>query len=202
MPLAKSFMKPIKLLVFLCVQLIVHPSEGQTPTRKFPFVNYTEVGGLFGRSISGTQVSEVVQNKLSLSLQTLNGVQLSKRLAVGAFVGVDWYKAALLMPVGGGVRWQLTQPSTRHVSVFASTDAGYALNWLHKSSTEYSLKGGLMMNPGIGLRFGKPENGGLILTVSYKRQAAQAEKPLRWGEVSRDEQRVYNRLAIRLGMSF
>ncbi len=195
-------MKPVKLFLTLCVQLMAVASEAQDKPKKLMFVNYTEVGGLFGRVVTGTEINEVVTNKTSLTLQSLNGVQVTKRLAVGALISVDWYKAALLVPVGAGLRYQLTRPGERNVSVFASADAGYALNWLHKSSTGYSLKGGLMMNPGIGLRFGKPNNGGLLLSLSYKRQAAQAEKPLRWGEISRDETRIYNRLAIRLGISF
>lgn len=195
-------MKPVKLLVFLCVQLIHLPSEAQNKPKKLTYVNYTEVGGLFGRVMPGTQLVETVENKTSLTLQTLNGVQLSKRLAVGALISVDWYKTALLMPVGAGIRYQLTQPSERNVSVFASADAGYALTWLHKSSTGYSVKGGVMLNPGLGLRFGKPNNGGLLLSLSYKRQQAEVQKPLRWNEVIRSETRLYNRLAVRLGISF
>lgn len=194
-------MKYIKLFLFLCIQSQALTSKSQIPDKKLTFVNYTEVGGLFGRVVSGTQSNELVENKTSLTFQTLNGVQFTKRLAVGALVGVDWYKSALLMPVGAGVRFQLTKPSDRNVSVFASADVGYALTWLHKSSTGYAVKGGLMLNPGIGLRFGKPANGGMLLSLSYKRQDAQIEKPLRWGEVIREENRVYNRLAIRLGIS-
>lgn len=194
-------MKPVKLLLLLCVQLIALTSEAQIRHRSMPFVNYTEVGGLFGRVVSGTEINEEVTNKTSLSVQTLCGVQVTKRLAVGALVGIDWYKSALLMPVGGGIRFQLTQPSDRNVSLFASADAGYALTWLHKSSTGYSVTGGLMLNPGIGLRFGKPDKGGLLLTLGYKHQQVQAEKPLRWNEVTRSENRLYNRLSIRLGIS-
>lgn len=193
-------MKYIKLFLFLCIQSQALTSKSQIPDKKLTFVNYTEVGGLFGRVVSGTQSNELVENKTSLTFQTLNGVQFTKRLAVGALVGVDWYKSALLMPVGAGVRFQLTKPSDRNVSVFASADVGYALTWLHKSSTGYTVKGGLMLNPGIGLRFGKPANGGILLSLSYKRQEVQVEKPLRWGEVVREENRVYNRLAIRLGI--
>lgn len=201
MPLANSFMKGVKLFVYLCVLLPVSASEAQSRRPKMPFFTHTEVGGLFGRVVSGPSTAEVVDNKLSLTAQTLNGVRLTKRLAVGALVGIDWYKAALLLPVGAGVRYQLTLPSTHNVSLFASADAGYGMTWLHKNSTGYHVRGGLMLNPGVGLRLGKPEGGGMTLTLSYKRQEAQVEKPLRWGEIQRDERRMYNRLCIRLGIS-
>lgn len=194
-------MNSLKLLLFFCIQLLALPSEAQIPSRRLPFANYTEVGGLFGRVVSGVQGNEIVKNKTNLTVQTLNGVKLTKRLAVGALVGIDWYNSALLMPVGAGLRFQLTQPSDRNVSLFASADAGYGLNWLNKSSTGYFVKGGLMLNPGIGLRLGKPNGGSLLLTLSYKHQQAQVDKPLRWNEVTRDETRYYNRIAIRLGIS-
>ena len=200
-------MKRILLLISMLFLFWPVLTSAQTatpaPPRRYPFVNYTEVGGLFGRVVSGNAGAELVQNRLSLTAQTLNGVQLTKRLAVGALVGVDWYQSALLMPVGAGLRFQLTRPSSaRNVRVLATADAGYALNWLNKSSSGYVVRGGLMLNPGISLAFGKPGAGSFLLSLNYKRQAAEVEKPIRWNEIMRDESRVYNRLALRLGISF
>ena len=67
MPLAKSSMKYIKLFLFLCIQSQALTSKSQIPDKKLTFVNYTEVGGLFGRVVSGTQSNELVENKTSLS---------------------------------------------------------------------------------------------------------------------------------------
>ncbi len=198
-------MKQINLLLCLLAVVPVFTTTAQSlpQARRYPFVNYTEIGGLFGRVVSGNAGAELVQNRLSLTAQTLNGVQVSKRLAVGALVAVDWYQSALLMPVGAGLRFQLNRPSpARNVRVLATADAGYALNWLNKSSTGYAVRGGLMLNPGIGLVIGKPGAGSFLLSLSYKRQTAEVEKPLRWNEIMRNEGRVYNRLAVRLGISF
>ncbi len=174
--------------------------------RAYPFVNYTELGGLFGRvaypSAFGAP-TEQVENKVSLTIQTFNGVQLRSRLAVGGIVGVDWYANALLLPVGAGLRYDLTRAEQKNVNLFVSADLGYGLTWLNKSSTGNELtKGGLMLNPGLGLRFGKPGKGGFLLSLSYKRQTVDANKPLGWNDIRRDEHRVYNRLAVRLGLSF
>lgn len=195
------------ILLMISTLLLSKPAltlaQTSTPPQRYPFVNYTEVGGLFGRVVSGNAGAETVQNRLSLTAQTLNGVQLTKRLAVGALVGVDWYQSALLMPVGAGVRFQLTRPSSaRNVRVLATADAGYALNWLNKSSSGYAVTGGLMLNPGISLAIGKPGAGSFLLSLSYKRQTAEVAKLTRWNEIMRDESRVYNRLALRLGISF
>ncbi|MEZ0485745.1 hypothetical protein [Fibrella aquatica] len=181
-------------------------AESPLTKRTYPFVNYTEVGGLFGRVAYPTIVgsgAEVVENRLSLTLQTFNGVLLRPRLAVGGVVGVDWYASALLMPVGAGIRYYLATPNDDNVQIFASADVGYGITWLNKATSGNELtRGGLMLNPGIGLRFGKPSKAAFIMSVSYKRQNVEASKPLQWNDIRRDESRVYNRLAVRLGMSF
>ena len=173
-----------------------------------PFINYTELGGLFGRvayplTTNGGQANEQVDNKISLTVQTFNGVLIHPRLAVGGLVGIDWYAGALLLPVGAGLRYDLARPSEKNVRVFAIADVGYGLTWLNKASTGNELtRGGLMLNPGIGLRFGKPGRGAFVMSLSYKRQTVDANKPLGWNDIRRDEHRVYNRLAVRLGLSF
>lgn len=197
------------LLVLTCSQR-THaqlPVAGSPLTKRvYPYVNYTEVGGLFGRVSYPAWVGspdEVLENRVSLTLQTFNGVQVRPRLAAGGVVGIDWYSGALLLPVGAGVRYDLAQPNDKNVRVFVSADVGYGLTWLNKATSGNELtRGGLMLNPSLGLRFGKPDKGAFLLTVSYKRQNVEAAKPLQWNDIRRDESRVYNRLAVRLGMSF
>ena len=200
-------MKTYYILLMLLMSLSQR-TYAQLPVTKraCPFVNYTEVGGLFGRvsaPVFAGSPDEFVENKLSLTLQTFNGVQVRPRLAVGGVVGIDWYANALLMPVGAGVRYDLARPNQKNVAVFAAADVGYGFTWLNKSSTGNDLtRGGLMLNPGIGLRFGKPDKGAFVLSVSYKRQTVESTRPLQWNDIRRDETRVYNRLAVRLGVSF
>ncbi|MEZ0608672.1 hypothetical protein ACAW74_09160 [Fibrella sp. WM1] len=203
------------LLAMLAGHAAIAQVQEVVRERTRPFVNYTEVGGLFGRVTydvptwiwNGTttiqSTDKQVENRLSLTIQTFNGVRLKPRLAVGGVVGVDWYSNALLMPVGAGVRYDLARPNQKNVQVFASADVGYGLTWLNQSTTGYELtRGGLMLNPGLGLRFGRPDKGAFLLTVSYKRQTVESNKPLQWNDIRRDESRVYNRMAVRLGVSF
>lgn len=174
----------------------------QKPVIKRPFVNYTEFGGLFGRVAYGPSTAEVVEPRLNFTAQTFNGIQLSPQLAVGGTVGIDWYKAALLMPISAGIRFDLAKHPRRNVRVFTSADAGYGFAWLHKGSTGYETKGGLMLSPGIGLKIGRPGNTAFVMSMSYKRQEADVQKPIGVNDIRRDEHRVYNRLAFRLGVSF
>jgi hypothetical protein len=170
------------------------------------YVNMTEFGGLFGRVMpennwNGT-LNRTVTNRVNFTMQTFNGVQLKPRLAVGATVGVDWYNTALLMPIAAGVRYDLTRNKTKKSGLFASFDAGYAVRWLHADATNYETKGGMMLNPGVGLKIGMKSGSALILSLTYKRQQARVQNPLGWNESSNFEERVYNRMAFRVGVSF
>ncbi|WP_138482530.1 hypothetical protein [Dyadobacter bucti] len=170
--------------------------------RKF-YVNQTEFGILAGRVkypnlYNGNQ--EQVDNKFSLTVQTFNGIQIDERFATGITVGMDWYKAALLNPVAVGFRYNLTKKSP--VKLFATADVGYGFTWFHDDSEGFDTKGGLMINPGLGLKYGRKNGAAFTIAMTYKRQEARVNKPVLWDQTERSEERIYNRLALRLGMSF
>ena len=182
-------------------------AAGQTARFKPVFTNMTELGALFGQVRYGTQVSQSVAKRTNMTAQTFNGVQLRPRLAVGATAGVDWYNTAMLTPVCAGVRYDLGQPGQsgsgqKNLRVFTSLDAGWGFAWLNEDPTGFKTSGGWVVSPGLGFRIGKPNNTNFILSLSYKRQEAQADKPLLFNELAKHEVRVYNRMAFRLGVSF
>jgi hypothetical protein len=166
------------------------------------YVNHTEVGGLFGRVSYVYEVGGPVQveNRTSLSLQTFNGYRLTDRLTTGISTGMDWYSAALLAPVAVGMRYDVIGKATARL--FLTADAGYGLSVFHKDTDGYRTRGGMMLNPGVGLRLGKPDAHAFTLTFSYKHQRATVEKPPIWDQVERTEARAYNRLSVRLGVWF
>ena len=191
-----------RLLIGCLIALVCQISHAQSFSERPRYVNYTELGGLFGRVASGTSTAQLVENRVSFTAQTFNGVQLTRRLAVGGLVGVDWYKAALLTPVGAGLRFDLARDSQRNVRLLAIADAGYGFAWLHKASTGYDVTGGWMINPGIALRVGKPSSSAFVLSLSYKRQTADVQKPITGNDIQRDEHRIYNRICFRIGVAF
>ncbi|RRA98550.1 hypothetical protein [Larkinella rosea] len=183
--------------------LIAIPVYAQKTAFKPVFTNMTEFGVLLGQvRYNVTNISENVSKRQNITAQTFNGVQLRPKLALGATVGVDWYNSALLMPVCAGVRYDLAQPGKKNLRVFTSLDTGYGFTWLNEDPTGYETRGGWVIAPGIGFRIGRPQNANFILSLSYKRQEAEADKPLAWNEIYKIENRVYNRLAFRLGLSF
>jgi hypothetical protein len=191
-------MKRYYYLIF-CV-LITHLAAAQRANR---FVNYTEFGGLFGRvryENIYTAEGEQVENKTSITIQTFNGMQVGRRAALGVTAGMDWYKAALITPIAAGMRYDLA--GRKNVRLFGILDAGYGFTWFHQDLEGFDTKGGAMLNPGIGLRIGKMEKAAFTMALAYKRQYAHVDKPVLSGQISRSEERIYNRLAIRLGFSF
>ncbi|WP_128547292.1 hypothetical protein [Larkinella soli] len=183
--------------------LLAFPAFSQKGPFKPTYTNMTEFGVLFGQvRYNVTAATETVSKRQNITAQTFNGVQLRPKLAVGGTVGVDWYHSALLMPVCAGVRYDLAQPGKKNLRVFTSLDTGYSFPWLNEDPTGYETRGGWVISPGIGFRIGRPQNANFILSLSYKRQEAEADKPLGWNETYKFETRVYNRIAFRLGLSF
>jgi len=192
---------PLTLLAWL---MLLNSAFGQQPFRPH-YTNMTEFGVLFGQvrfNLNQNTWEESVQKRQNLTGQSFNGIQLRPKLAVGTTVGVDWYNAALITPLAAGVRYDLAQPGRKNLRVFTSLDTGYGFTWLNEDPTGYKTKGGWMIAPGIGFRIGRPQNTNFILSLNYKRQEASASKPLGWNELAKHETRVYNRVALRVGLSF
>ena len=195
-----------KIFVLLILLAATLPAWAQETAFKKHYLNQTEVGIMMGRvkadpyAQQGGSGQEIVQNRNNLTLQMLNGIQYSPRLGLGVITGIDWYNSALINPIGAGLRYDLAGKKTTRL--YASADAGYGFTWFHDDSEDYDTKGGLMLNPGLGLRIGKPDGAAFTLAFSYKHQEATVEKPPLWDQSSRVEDRNYNRFLIRLGVAF
>ncbi|WP_373514669.1 hypothetical protein [Persicitalea sp.] len=196
----------MKKLIVLFLFATTLPAWAQDATFKKHYLNQTEVGIMLGRvkadpyAGQGGRGQEIVQNRTNLSLQTLNGIQCSPRLGIGVITGMDWYNSALVNPIGAGLRYDLTGKSTARL--YASADAGYGFTWFHDDSEGFDTRGGLMLNPGLGLRIGKPDGAAFTLAFSYKHQDVTVNKPPFTDQTVRVENRNYNRFLIRLGVAF
>jgi len=194
------------LLIILIATAATLPALAQKATFKKHYLNQTEVGVMLGRvkadpyAGQGGRGQEISQNRTNLTLQTLNGIQFTPRLGMGVITGLDWYNAALVNPVGAGLRYDLAGKSTARL--YASADAGYGFTWFHDDAEGFDTKGGLMLNPGLGLRIGKPDGAAFTLAFSYKHQNVTVEKPPFWDQSTRTEERNYNRFLVRLGVAF
>ncbi len=197
----------MKNVVLILLALAALPALAQEVPFKKHYLNHTEVGIMQGRvkfdpyaGQGGRGNQEISENRTNLTFQILNGVQYTPRLGVGVVTGLDWYTSALVNPVGLGLRYDLSErPNAR---LYASADAGYGFTWFHQNSDGFDTRGGVMLNPGLGLRIGKPDGAAFTLGLSYKYQNVSVDKPLLFDQTSRVEDRRYNRLLVRLGVSF
>lgn len=169
------------------------------------FTNHTEVGGLFGNvtydtNPYGTSPTFNRENRTNLTIQTFNGLNLTPRLSAGLTLGLDWYNDGLVNPIALGARYTLL--SRYNARLYATADAGYGATWFNKDLNNNRLQGGMMVNPGIGWRLGKPGNAGFTIAITYKRQETTMKMPTNRAVLKQEESRQYNRLAVRLGIVF
>ena len=192
----------MKTILSVLFGLVSGLAMGQSTPFRPVFINMTEVGAAFGQVRYGSVSSESVAKRVNVTAQTFNGVLLCPRLAVGGTIGADWYNSTLILPVCAGLRYDLARPNQKNLRVFGSLDTGWGFTWLNEDATGYKTSGGWVISPGIGFRIGKPTSANFIMSLSYRRQEAQADKPLFWNELAKHETRVYNRVALRVGVSF
>ncbi|WP_031528470.1 hypothetical protein [Dyadobacter crusticola] len=192
-------MRNLLILILLVTTNAVMAQEPFTRS----YINHTEAGGLFGRVRSPAiynYMQETAANRLNLTVQTFNGIQINRKTAAGITLGIDWYKAAFINPIAAGIRYDVTRK--KNVNILAQLDAGYGFAWFHDDPVGYKTKGGVMLNPAVGIRCGKAGNAAFTFTISYKRQEAEVDKPPLWNQTERHESRIYNRLGLRMGISF
>ena len=83
----------MKKSTYICFALVLFACTLQAQNaKKLRYANHTEFGGLFGRVKFGNEYNgnqEQVENKTSLTVQTFNGVEVTKSLAAGVTVGMD-----------------------------------------------------------------------------------------------------------------
>jgi hypothetical protein len=133
------------LIVTFCISMVsAQVTESEISSKKHPFVNITEVGGMFGRvenpvyyypyfspnyasyssyaPPNGEQFE--IRNVANISLQTFNGVYINTKTAVGFTTGLDWYNNTLIVPLELGIRRQLAQRKNGGAAIIAGMNAG------------------------------------------------------------------------------
>ena len=214
-------MKTLSFLLIstFCISTVVaQVSESEIPKKKYPFVNITEVGGMFGRvkapayyypyiSYSSywvpTPENTQVRNVANITLQTFNGVYINPKTAVGITTGIDWFTTTLIVPVEVGIRRKLIQRKNGGAAIVAGIDAGYGTTWFHEDNPDSKTTGGLAISPTIGYRMPNRSGSAWVLNFGYKHQSVQVSDTREFDEnYSSVETRSHNRLVVRLGFEF
>ena len=166
------------------------------PVRK-GYVNHTELGTLLG-AVAAPFQPDVTYTRSSFTASSFNGYRFRRGLAVGATVGVDWYARNAVVPLSLGLRGDLARG---RVSPFYAFDAGYAVVSLAKGK-DVDFDGGLHLNPALGLRFALNSGAALTWSIGYKYLRARTVFENASGPNRIENRYDYNRLALKVGMSF
>lgn len=163
--------------------------------------NSTDVGLLVGASSN--------EQKAPFSFMNVTSYHLTKQFAVGLGIGADFYKETYI-PIVADLRYYFR---TTKFSPYAYFQAGYSISaedeihqdiyyslssiWPGPSRQSVSPKGGLMINPGIGVRNMFSEHFGVTFSIGYRYQKLNYE--------SNSDSRLeieYNRLSFKFGVIF
>jgi hypothetical protein len=209
------------LLSLVCMLTYAQEPKKQSSFKNFVkenYVNFTEFGGLFGKSyqINNTITStdgrfapyyynSTVNARVNFTIQTFNGVKVYKNLAVGATLGVDWFSNFQVIPISLGIRNTFGNLKTKKVKTFAGIDAGYGFMWLNdKTSDNQEINGGLALSPTVGLLIPTGGNANFTLSIGYKRNVFNNKTFVGSSEFPTITETDYNlnRMSVRLGVNF
>jgi len=204
-----------KIFILLCSLVCTvaytqdkNPKSNWKSFVKDRYVNYTELGLLFGKSYQisySGNYSQPVEASTRFMLQTYNGLKVYKNLSVGATVGVDWFSNYQIVPISLGVRVSSGDSKSKKVKTFAGIDAGYGFMWLNeKVSVNQQINGGLSLNPMVGFLIPTGGNANFIFSVGYKHNNFNTKTESNINEYPYSNETTYNlnRMAVRLGVNF
>ena len=185
------------LLLFSC---LVGTTFGQTisPTPHKGFLNLTSFGLMFGRE--EIQLWPEGTTKLvtvGVSLQSFNGFQFHKALAVGMSINLDAYLATggLHVPMAFGVRGFFG----KQARFFYGLDIGPSVMLSNTESFEEYKS--FMLQPLIGYKLSKKANKSLFIQTGLKKQRLSLLNSIPDGSWQSQKEITYNRWFISIGCS-
>ena len=145
----------------------------------------------------GTRANDI--NGIGISISA--GHRFNRFLSLGAGIGWDqfiWNSGEKLIPLFAEISGFTHQ---NHSSLMYNLQLGYSFANEDEDYLLSHAKGGVMIYPAIGIRFGKNENIKYIFDIGYKFQKAEYHYDDTWEWGRRSEQNVlYKRLTLRFGL--
>ena len=160
------------------------------------YLNISEIGLSVGYRPTVPTFSNA-SRIVGLSVQTFNGYQFYPAFALGLVTSIDTYEQLTLLPVGLGVRGDITKTRVRP---FYGLDAGYALDWLNNPNLPADLDGGFFWSPTLGLKFNSRKTHAFVFSLGYRSQ--RATSTIQETFQTRTDKNHYKRMLFRMGMSF
>ena len=168
------------------------PQKERTDPKPFGYTALADLGFMGG-------------DENTMSLMLINGYQFKNRISVGAGFGIEKFKEQVI-PVFADVRYNFLKGE---ITPFVYLQAGYSYP-LGKSAAGNTtdIKGGALINPGIGLRLNFTTHNALIFSLGWRYQEIRSHYTnfYYWGgpvyDNGYDRTDFYRRIAVRVGFVF
>ncbi len=164
----------MKKAFFICVVILL--SKASWAEKKTDYTDSTTLKKkvsyffTFGMgAMIGCNACQSTGNVANFTTSSVHGIQIGKRLSLGAGVGFDSYENWKTMPIFGSASFDLFG---RKNKIFSQMNYGYSFAWINNGAKEYGYKndrGGEMINPSLGYKI-KAGTVRLSFSIGYKFQ--------------------------------
>ena len=188
------------VLFVLCIVSVLHlyaQTEVVQPHQPRYF-NHTQVSLLIGE-----ESEDQTRKAMIPSFQTVTGLYLGKHVGIGLGVGVEPYEY-ITFPVFLSGNYFFSDKKT---APYVAVKAGYAFSNSHKKLEQYHYygdfdnKGGLMLNPEIGLRVKMPYFD-MTLSGGYRFQRLESRITQEGSPYTYTRRVDYSRVSFAIGIMF
>ncbi len=127
------------------------------------------------------------------------GKRYSRWFSLGAGIGFDhyiWNSGENLIPL---FLETSSFYGSKNTSLFTNVQAGYSLAFADETYQLIDAKGGLMLYPAVGVRFGRYDTK-YTIDLGYKFQKAQFTYRNAWSTDRHEQRLLYKRLTLRFGI--
>ena len=148
----------------------------------------------------GGSAFDAVETDLGFGVSTVIGYKFNRLLGVGAGIGMDYYYSGSgknFMPVFGEIKGYVL---SRNITPTYSFAAGYGFTFEDENRNIEKTKGGMMIYPAVGFRFGGSKAMNFVFDAGVKIQKGTFTYQ-QW-EVTNEYQMTYKRLVLRAGVTF
>ncbi len=161
---------------------------------KSGFYNVTDVGLLMG--------NDGVYSTTAISAQTVSGYRINEHWNIGLGIGIETFNIPLAPAFFEG-RYHLLK---RRFSPFVGLQGGYGIPLENSEGSDQKRinRGGLMLNPMLGIKHQVTKNFGFVISAGYRHQQSISNQNY-WWFTEGDSGLIrtqYNRFVFRLGFIF
>ena len=183
-------------LSFFSISTLLAQQEEQQ-SKQLRYFNHSQVGLLIGE-----ESEEQARKAMIPSFNTVNGIRFGNHFGIGVGVGIEPFEYTVFPVYASGYYFLTNKKNTPYFAL----KGGYAFANSHKQISSYyygehNNKGGLMINPEIGVRF-KVSGFDMTLSGGYRYQRLESQVTAEGTVYTYNHKVDYNRVSVALGIMF